>query len=195
MKTKILSVLCVIAAVLSLCACGQQNAAEDALLRELNGYASERYDSYTIKIETADRNGGKVTELHSITVNNGLRYVESRFEEINSFTIDGDTVTAPEEYMTVRETTSTVNESESTAFGLPIFQLDRDSLKNIKIDKDSYPYVLTADVISTASLMQNSIDGTNFKIEIEYVTGSLYSLQLRYKTDNGNNVTVTYTFG
>ena len=194
MKKKILSILCVIAMVFSLCACLDQNAAEEALLKNLNSYAAERYESYTIKIETANRNGGKVTEYHSVTVIDGIRNVNSRFEKINPFTIDGDTITAPEEYMTVSETTFTVSESESTAFGLPCFRFDRDALSNVKLDDESYPYVLTADVTSTAAFMQNSIDGSNFKLEVEYVTGALYSLQLRYKTESGNNVTVTYTF-
>ena len=195
MKKKILSILCVIAMVFSLCACLDQNAAEEALLKDLNSYAAERYESYTIKIETANRNGGKVTEYHSVTVIDGIRNVNSRFEKINPFTIDGDTITAPEEYMTVSETTFTVSEGESTAFGLPGFRFDRDALSNVKWDDESYPYVLTADVTSTAAFMQNSIDGSNFKLEVEYVTGALYSLQLRYKTESGNNVTVTYTFG
>ncbi len=195
MKTKILSILCVIATVFSLCACMNQNAAEDALLRELNSYAAMRYESYTIKVETANRNGGKVTEFHTVTVVDGIRNVNSRFQKLNPFIIDGDTLTAPEEYMTEWETTSTVDEGESTAFGLPGFRLNRDSLTNLKSDKESYPYVLNADVTSTAALMQDSIDGTGFKLEIEYITGSLYSLQLRYKTENGNDVTVTYTFG
>lgn len=195
MKKKILSILCVIAAVLSLCACVNQNDAEEAVLNNLNSYAAEHFESYTIRIETANRNGGKVTEYHSVSVVEGVRNVSSRIEKINPFTIDGDTITAPEEYMTVSETTFTVNEGESTAFGLPGFRFNRDSLSNVKCDTKSYPYVLTADVTSTAAFMQNSIDGSNFKLEVEYVTGALYSLQLRYTTESGNNVTVTYTFG
>lgn len=195
MKKKLLSILCVIATVISLCACVEQNATEDALLKELDSYAAESYEKYTIKIESANRNGGKVTEYHSVTVVDGIRNVNSRFEKINPFTIDGGSITAPEEYMTVSETTLTVNEGESTAFGLPGFRFDRDALSNIKWDTESYPYVLTADVTSTAAFMQNSIDGSNFKLEVEYVTGALYSLQIRYKSDAGNSVTVTYTFG
>lgn len=195
MKKTILSILCLIAMVFSLCACAEQNPVNDALLSELDGYAAIRYESYTIKIVSENRNGGKVTEQHSVTVTDGVRNVSSRIETINPFLIDGETVTAPEEYMTVSEFTSTVNEGESTEFGLPGFHFKNGALANIKSDKQSYPYVFTADVGSIPGFMQTSIDGSDFKLEVEYVTGALYSLVLSYKSIDGNNVTVTYTFG
>ena len=194
MKKTILSIICVIAMLLSLSAC-VTNAAEDAKLAQLSDYAATPYDSYTIQIVTTNRNGGKVTQKHSVAVIDGVRNVTSRTETINSFVIDGESITAPDEYMTVTESTTTVNVSDSTAFGLPSFKFSRDALTNIKWDEESYPYVMTADITSTAAFMQDDLDGTGFKLEVEYVTGSIYSLQISYKAVSGNNITVIYTFG
>jgi hypothetical protein len=195
MKKTIVSILCIMAVLLSLSACGNQNGAEDALLTSLTGYAAESFDSYTIQIEAADRNGSKVTQTHTVTVADGVRNVHILTEKINPFIVDGDNITSPEEYMTVTAETCTVNVSESNAFALPSFQFNQDSLTNIKLDTESYPYVLKADVVSTEALMQDDIAGTDFKLEIEYITGSLYAVELRYITENGNKMTVTYTFG
>ena len=190
-----LALLLLLATLLSLAACGNTNSAENAVLAQLNDYAAERYENYTVQIVTANRSGGKVTEKYTVTVTDGVRNVLARTEKINGFVIDGDTITAPDEYITVTENTFTVLESETVEFGLPGFRFTKDSLSNIKIDTDSYPYVLSADVISTAALMQDDIDGSDIKLEAEYVTGSLYSIEISYVSENGNQVTVTYTFG
>jgi len=195
MKKTIISILCVIAMLLSLSACVSPDVAVDALLQKLSEYAAASHDSYTIQIETSNRNGGKVTEKYTVTVSNGVRNVASRVETINPFIVDGDHIASPEEYMTVTEDSFTVSVSESNAFSLPSFQFSGATLSNVKWDEEVFPYVLTADVSSPSAFMGQDVSGSNVKLTVEYVVGSLYSLELSYKTESGNTVNVTYTFG
>ena len=180
--------------LLSLSACVSQDPALDELLQDLSEYAAVSAESYSLVIETTERGGATITEKYTVTFADGVRNVTGRIEKINPFLVDGDTITAPDEYMTVTESSFTVSASESDAFALPAFKFSQDTLSEITTDLTSFPYVLTADVTSPSAFMGTEVAGSNMKLTAEYVLGSLYAIQLRYKTENDNTVTVTYTY-
>lgn len=192
MKKTLISILCILALVLSLSACTLPT--NDELPRTLSDYAAQQYDSYTVQIVTESPNGGKTTETYEVTVANGIRTANCCREQINPFIIEGNVITPPEEYMTVQEYTVSVGIGETTAFGLPGFRFTEDAVSNLTCNTEVFPYTFKCNVISTEKFMQDSIDFKTMTVEGEYVVGSLYHIQLRYTTTDNHTVTVTYTY-
>lgn len=192
MKRIIPAFILIFALLFCLPACQGDNS-NQKVFDLLNGYAAVSLDSYAIRMTVTSPNGYQTNTLYTVTTESGERSVSYRTEELGGFNLDGE-LTAPDSYVTVSEGTLPALQSSYIAYDLPTFQFSSKTLKNFAVEKTSYPYVFTAELISAEKFMGRELDGTNVAVSGVYVAGGLSQVSLSYETENGNTVTLTYLY-
>lgn len=187
---KIIIALLTLTCLLCLTACPVQTDADLDKLAELMQSMST---NYTLKITTTANNGLSITEEYLATETNGTRSVDYWIERLNGFTVDGDTVTAPDEYRTVDEGTLTGDAASSPSFDIPSLDLSTKSLSNVAV-AETMPLRLTASITSLETFTGKALSGTNATLEVTYTDTSINSIAISYTTTAGNTCTVEYIF-
>lgn len=194
MKRSIIALTLIALFILCLPAC--DSAADNGRIFEtLNGYAQADTQNYTIEMTVSAPDGTKTTEKYTVTTADGVRTVEYEITTLNSFTVNGNTITAPDAFSTVTKGTLDAEESAKEAYDLPKFNFSNETLRNF-VHKDGIPpFTFSGEVISTGTFMGKLISGTEITMEGSYTIGALEVVTLSYKILSGNTVTVTYTYG
>jgi hypothetical protein len=186
MKRIIIALLLVLTLVICLPSCNQTGKNP---LDTVNTLAQNASGNYTIEIQIASLNGDKVTERYTVTEVDGTRSVSYRIEKINSFVIDGENITVPDDYMTVNEGVYSVEESASSEFDLPSFNFTTAALSSVITEEGK----ISASLSSTEDFMGAKLVGTGFTVSVNYTETAITSIVISYVTSFNNNVTVTYT--
>lgn len=185
MKNTLKILVLVLVLVICLASCDNNQAHLDTI----NGLLQNGYESYSLTV-IVESDIHKVTEEYTVRTENGEKSVDYRIEEINSFEITDDGITAPDEYITVKEGTLSASEIYSTDFSVPSFNFSTGSLKNIGYNNG----VLTANVISLSSFMGLAENATNANIAVSFNEQAIEYIMICYTSEAGNNVTITYAF-
>lgn len=186
---KILSVMLIFTCLFCLTACPVNNEDLDKLA-ELLANASA---NYTLKVSTSSEGGFSSSEEYTVSETDGARTVSYKIEKLNGFTVDGDTVTAPEEYRTVSEGTLTGSDAASPRFDLPSFDFSTSSLKNVQV-AEVFPLQLSAEISSLESFTGKALSGTGATLSVTYTESAITHITISYTTESGNSCVVEYIF-
>ena len=192
MKRAIIALILVLSVLVCLPACGQTSAGQD-IYTQLNGF-SNTANSYTIQICVTSPAGNKVTETYAVTVAGTTQTVDYRIEEINPITVDGNSITVPESYVTVTEGTLHATADSQSPYAVPSFKFSDSVLKNFTAAASGYPRSFSADVVNAKDFMGRELNGSDITISGSFTASSFEEIVVAYKTASGNTVTVTYSF-
>lgn len=190
MKKIIIALLLIFAMLICLPSCND-NTTKDNTLETLNGLTRNfvTNKAYTIEVVVENASGDKITEEYSITYAYGRRSVEYKIEKINAFIVDGDTITAPEEYITVSTGTYDREESANTRYDLPTFTFSDETVK----DYGAKDGIMTGKVADLEAFMGSTVKATDATVEVHYNESNIGRITVSYKTESGNTTTITYT--
>lgn len=166
---------------------------KNADLDKLSELIKSQVSDYTVRVSVTSGNGLTSTEEYTVREVNGARTVSYRIEKLNGFTVNGDTVTPPEEFKTVSEGTLTGADALSPKFDLPSFNFSADVIKNVRV-AETAPLQLTAELSSLEGFMGKALSGSNATLTVVYTDSAINSISVSYTTDAGNTCTVVYTF-
>ena len=192
MKRAIIALILVLSVLVCLPACSQPSAGQ-SIYEQLNGF-SNAANSYTIQICVTSPAGNKVTETYAVTVNGAEQTVDYRIEEINTITVNGDSITVPENYATVTKGTLHATADSQSPYAVPSFMFSDSVLKNFKADGSGYPRSFSADVVNAKDFMGRELNGRDITISGSFTASSFEEIVVAYKTASGNTVTVSYSF-
>jgi hypothetical protein len=190
MKKIIIALLLIFAMLICLPSCND-NTNKDNTLETLNGLTRNfvTNKAYTIEVVVENASGDKITEEYSITYAYGRRSVEYKIEKINAFIVDGDTITAPEEYITVSTGTYDREESANTRYDLPTFTFSDETVK----DYGACDGIMTGKIADLEAFMGSTVKSTDATVEVHYNESNIGRITVSYKTESGNTTTITYT--
>ncbi len=192
MKRIIISLILVFSFIICLPACSLLSGNAE-IYEKFNNFSSN-VNKYTIEIQVTSPNGNMVNETYQVIVEGTTRTVNYLIEKINTITVDGNNITVPEDYIDVTEGTAQETVGSQDAYALPTFKFSDLALKNFERDTTSFPYKFSADVISTKSFMGVDLDANDITLTGAYLVTNFSYITLSYTTENGNTVTVTYTY-
>jgi len=192
MKKIIIALILVMAMMLCLPSCDKSSEYKEDL-KALDALAANGAKSYTIEITVASAEGERITELYTVKETNGERTVKYKIEKLNGFVVDGDSISAPNEYMSVSEGTFDAAESASEKYAFPSFSFNSNNLSVNKISDHGTYSVMQASINSLNGFTGGSIDGQDPNVTITYNDYQITSIALSYTTASGNTATVTYT--
>ena len=164
-----------------------------SIYEQLNGF-SNTANSYTIQICVTSPAGNKVTETYAVTVNGAEQTIDYRIEEINTITVNGDSITVPENYATVTEGTLHATADSQSPYSIPSFKFSDSVLKNFTAAASGYPRSFSADVVNAKDFMGRELNGRDITISGSFTASSCEEIVVAYKTASGNTVTVSYSF-
>lgn len=190
MKRIIIALILVVSTLLCLSSCDKTDI--DIAREQLDTLAQKEYNHYTIEMTVDSPNGYKITEKYTVKIENGARTVDYRTEKINSFTINGDSISIPEEYMTVTEGTLVNEEVLPTDFSVPKFDFLNDTLRNCLVEDGGTR--LTATILSTNNFMGKDLTADNANLEVSYSADTLNYVIVSYTSSSGNSITLKYIF-
>lgn len=195
MKRIICSLVLVFSLLLCLPACTDTPAeiVDNTTYQMFNAFIAE-VPSYVIELNVTSPKGSQVNEKYEVTVADNEKTVIYRIEKLNPITLDGNNISIPDEYVSVMEGTDCLTAENASKYALPVFHFSDETVENLTLDVSGFPYRFTADVVDAEAFMGAMINGTNIKVEGEYVAGAFYYVILSYTSINGNTVTVTYTY-
>lgn len=188
MKRITLALLLTFALILSLASCVENEGNKD--LEKLNELAASLDANYVLTISVESESGNEANKEYTVSTENGTTAVHAKFETINSFSVNGDDITAPDSYTTVTERNLTSEEVANGRFNLPAFNFSSSNLSNIVIVNGT----LSAKVASIKNLMGTTLDASNIKLTVKYSNTAIQSIVINYTTSQNDTVTLSYTF-
>lgn len=197
MKRIIISLILICALMFCLPACTvvPTNPAVDAATYALlNNLLPENSNRYNIGIYITCANGDRIGESYTATTVDGVRTVEYFIERINSISMDGDTIELPDGYKSVSYGTYDAQTSARAAYDMPKFNFSPEAFENATLSTDMVVLTFKADVISTEAFMGVDLQATDISVAVKYNSTTIEQVTLSYKTENGNTVSVIYTF-
>jgi len=188
MKRITIALLLTFALLISLSSC--HNSEKNETLIKLNELSEKLENSYTLNICTVSEDGHEVNTNYTVTDKNGVISVNAKIETVNTFDIDGDTITAPDSYVTVTERELTDEEIKDGNFILPKFSFSSNNLSSIAIINGT----LDAKVSSLKALTGIMLDASNARLTVKYTDEAISIIIINFVTSQNNTVTLTYTF-
>lgn len=194
MKRILIALFLIFSLVICLPACdmiGQDKPIEENPdFAKFNTMLDAKFENYTITVSTTSANNHKVNSKYVVSTVNGERSVAYTIETINSFVVDGDSITIPDEYNTTSTGVYDSVESANTKFDVPNFNFSYKCIKNDVITHITF----NADIISLNDFMGLNVKTTDAEFSLEYSKDALKSIEITYVTENDNTVVITYTF-
>lgn len=192
MKKIIIAFVLIFSIVLCLSSCDEPAQTDnEAEMNNLNAMAAIDYSVYSIEINVKSTFGNEVTEKYSVIDVNDSKTVRYHIERLNSFAVNGDTVTVPDEYKTVSSGTLEASESNNAKYALPTFNFSSETISvNTIYDEDGIR-VLEGSIISPVGFIGSDINGTNIQVSVQFTEKYLEKIVITY--ENGDSfTTITY---
>lgn len=190
MKRNLIAIILVLSLVICLPSCFEKKIEENPEFARFNEMFATGFENYTITVSSTSESGYTVKNEYTVSTVNGERSVSYKIETLNKFTVEGDLIEIPKEYVSVQQGTFNADQSASESFNVPKFNF---SYKCIESDIIT-PKTFSADITSLADFAGISDTASSAEFSLEYSDNSPASMQISYV--NGDNVTVviTYTF-
>lgn len=192
MKKIIIAFVLIFSIVLCLSSCDEPAQTDnEAEMNNLNAMAAIDYSVYSIEINVKSTFGNEVTEKYSVIDVNDSKTVRYHIERLNSFAVNGDTVTVPDEYKTVSSGTLDASESNNTKYALPTFNFSSETISVNTIYDEDGVRVLEGSIISPVGFIGSDINGTNIQVSVQFTEKYLKKIVITY--ENGDSfTTITY---
>lgn len=156
-----------------------------------NAMFDKEFTDYTIDITVTGYNGDEINEKYTVISKDGVRSVEYRIERLNEFTIDGDEIIAPEEYISVEEGIYDTEQSAADRFNVPTFNFSYAHLSESDVTiHNSY----STDITSLEHFMGLDVNASEASVKLTFSGETAKSIIVSYVTESDNTVTITYTF-
>lgn len=188
MKKIIASLLLICSMLICLPSCGNNTEADKAL-KKLDTLAKNPSTDYYITIEVKNKLGEKITEQYDVSFFYVKRMVDYRIERLNSFTVDGESIIAPDEYKTVTVGSYDLETSAEARFDLPAFSFTDKALKDYKLEYG----VFTAIIADPIEFFGKDLDCKDATLTVSYTESKINTVSISYKAESGNVTTITYT--
>ena len=185
MNRSIIAIGLILVMLLSFTSCNLVGT-EDPNYQTLNELVKKLPENYTLIITVESGNGNTVTEKYNVTGES----VQYKVERINAFTHSGDSYNVPDSYKTVEEKVLTPEEQKKHDYSIPNFKFIDSALEAPTKSGGT----LNANIISIKNFMGKDIDGENAVLKVSYSPNKIGYISVSYTTENGNRVTIKYTF-
>lgn len=170
--------------------------------KTLNELAQKDYASISLSVTTTLDGETLRGTYTSKAASNGYS-VEYSYEKLNSFEVDGDSITVPDEYKTTCSGSLTLVSGEITEQqGDPfVFETTLLTASKLYFQAEIFTDVKTdskttfsAKVTSIGSFCGKSLSVSDMTIEVKYAKKNLETIEITYKADGGAQVVLNYTF-
>ena len=192
MKKIIIALILVMALIVCLPSCDSSNKYNEDL-NTLNSLASIGAKSYTINIKVNSPEGESITEIYTVKYTNDTRIVSYKTEKLNGFIIDGENISAPNEYITVAEGTLDATESANAKYAFPSFNFTKKAISVNKVSNHGTYRTMQAKINSLHEFTGGSLEGSDASLTVKYDNYQITSIVISYVTSSGNTTTITYT--
>ncbi|MBO5715486.1 MAG: hypothetical protein J6S23_03720 [Clostridia bacterium] len=202
MKRILLVLLLIFSMVICLPSCNDK-IEENPEFAKFNAMFEKEFENYTITVDTTSANGDVLNNKYVVTTVDGNKKVNYRIETLNSFSVDGDNITAPDGYKKIVEGTQNVsitvapfsNDSDYVTkpymhCAVPKFNFSYTCLNSEIIT----PISFKANVTSLSKFMSLNVEATDAEVLVEYSGDSVNSIKITYVTEAESTVVIKYTF-
>ena len=196
MKRILLVLLLIFSMVICLPSCNEK-IEENPEFAKFNEMFNKDFENYTITVETTSVNGDILNNKYVVTTTDGNKMVNYRIETLNSFGVDGDTITTPESYKKIVEGTQSLDfmkfNNDLAPYmhcSVPQFIFSYSCLSSDVITPVSFKATIT----SLSKFMNLNLNASNAKVYIEFSGAKAKSVEISYLTEAKSSVVITYTF-
>ena len=204
MKRILTSILLILVIALSLTSCDLiKDKLGDPVFNQLNELIKAEHNDYTISISLKDKNSHTLNETYvATTAENGNTTITYTVERLNKFNVNGSNVTIPGSYKKVLTGYAVINgenlfEQEGDDIGvdflkvtIPAFNFNDKAIENAIVADGK----LTADVIDQTKFFGYELTTEPMQVEVEFNEEAISEITLTFKTAEGSDAVVVYTF-
>lgn len=204
MKRILTSILLILVIALSLTSCDLiKDKLGDPVFNQLNELIKAEHNDYTISISLKDKNSHTLNETYvATTAENGNTTITYTVERLNKFNVNGNNVTIPNSYKKVLTGYAVINgenlfEQEGDNIGIdflkvkiPAFNFNDKAIENAIVADGK----LTADVIDQTEFFGYELTTEPMQAEVEFNEEAIGEITLTFKTAEGSDAVVVYTF-
>ena len=190
MKRILVALFLILSFVICLPSCTTE-VEENPEFARFNEMFNAKFENYTITVSaTAINSHLTATETYVVNTVNGERTVAYRIESLNLFEINGDSITVPENFITVTEGVYVGEDAMNSKYNVPTFKFSNTCLSPEIIKSD----VLCAHITSLSTFMGLDVPATDAAVIVSVENNAATSIQISYMDSANNYIDITYSF-
>ncbi len=191
MKRILVALFLILSFVICLPSCNDSKVEENPEFARFNEMFNAKFENYTITVSaTAINSHLTATETYVVNTVNGERTVAYRIESLNLFEINGDSITVPENFITVTEGVYVGEDAMNSKYDVPEFKFSNTCLTPDIIKSD----VLCAYITSLSTFMGLDVPATDAAVIVSVENNAATSIQISYIDSANNYIDITYSF-